>query len=456
MDYYNKIIKDYEICEDLIVKEINKIYIIYLESLVDQTKVNDYILKQLVNNNSFNINKIPSPNVKKIKDYQELLLYLNSGFTIILNEDTYAIETKSNLSRAIDTPNTEATIFGPKDSLTENYQINLGLIKRRIKSANLKNKTIYLGRYTTTLSSILYIDTITKIDTVKKIEQKLKKIDIDGINDITELKKYLNDENKNVFPSIKLTERPDVITEALLEGKVVILLDNSPYALILPAFLVDFINPISDRYIKSININFLKILRFFCFFLSIILPAFYIAITTYNQETIPSNLLINFQKQRIDVPFPAFLECILTLLICEILRESDVRFPSNYGSAISILGALVLGEAAVSAGFVSPIMIIIVAITFISSLLFTDLEIINAIRAWRIIFLLLSAIYGLYGVGIAFIFFIINITSYTPFNLPYFYPISPFDLTYIKETIFKMKNNKRSKVLSNNITKGNL
>ena len=376
MDYIKKINEDYKNVTDLNIKKIKNIYIIYLESIIDQNKINDYILKIIPKSHIPRDIKelIPSPNIKDVSDYDTLSLYLESGFTIIINRhQIIAIETRGNLSRSIDTPTTESTIYGPKEAFVENYQVNLGLIKRRIKSKHLKNKDIFIGRYTKNTASVIYIETIAEEKIYNEIIEKLEAIDRDGINDVSQLKKYLGDKTKNAFPAFKVTERPDVVAASLLEGKIVVILDNSSNALILPSFLADFINPIADHYEKAININFLKILRFLCFFLAILTPAIYVAITTYNQETIPTTILINFQEQRSKVPFPAVIECFITLIICEILRESDIRFPSSYGSATSILGALVLGEAAVSAGIVSPIMIIIVAITFISSLIFTDL-----------------------------------------------------------------------------------
>lgn len=456
MFYLDKIKNDYNNSNDLIIKKIKNIYLIYLESLSDQDKINNYILKSLSNKKDYNdiSNIIPSPNLKNINNYDDLKLYLDTGFTIIINDNkSYAIETRLNLIRGISETATEASLYGPKDSLTENYQINLGLIKRRIKSNHLKDINITIGKITKNNSSILYLDNIAKLNIVNIIKNKLNKINVDGINDISELNKYLFGDS-NFLPNTKITERPDVISNALLNGKIVIIMDNSPYALILPAFLADFINPITDNYNKSININFIKFLRVLCLFISVFIPALYIAVTTYNQETIPTKLLISIQNQRMSVPFPSLIECMLALLVCEILRESDIRFPSNYGSALSILGGLVLGEAAVSAGIISPIMIIVVSITFISNLIFTDLELISALRNFRFIFLIISSFYGLYGLFISFIFFIAYLSSYEILNYPYLYPISPFDLTYIKETLFKMKNNKRSKLLTNNIIKG--
>ncbi len=459
MDYLKKIQKDYENVTDLVVKKIKSIHIIYLETLADQDKINNYILKiipkSLIPRDIKRL--VPSPNVKDVTNYKDLNLYLETGFTIIINgKQVIAVETKSNLNRGIEAPTTEATLYGSKDSLVENYQTNLGLIKRRIKSSHFKNTVCNVGRYTKTMCSILYIDNVAEVELVDKILKCLENINIDGVNDISELKPYLINDTKNVFPAVKTTERPDVIASALLEGKIAIIIDNSPYALILPAFLVDFINPISDNFLKSINVNFIKILRICCFLLAIVLPAFYVAVTTINQETIPTSLLINIQNQRANVPFPAVMESVITLIICEILRESDIRFPSSYGSAISILGALILGEAAVSAGIVSPIMIIVASMTFISSMIFTDLEVINGIRYWRFIFLFISAFFGLYGVGLSAILLFTNLCNYEVLGKPYFYPISPFDMTYLKESLIKMRNNKRSRLLSKNRIKGDL
>ncbi len=457
MNYLEKVKDDYQSMSDLVIKNVKKINIIYLESLCDQDKINDYILKFTnIHHIPKDITKlIPSPNVKEIQKYEDLKLFLEQGFTIILNKNqSIAIETKSNLTRAIESPNTEPTLYGAKESLNENFQTNLGLIKRRIKSPHLKNTSSIVGRFSKTMVSVLYIDNVAELDLVKKIKTRIDHIDIDGINDIGELKQFLCHDNKNVFPAFRITERPDMISKSLLEGKIIVMMDTSPYVLIVPTFLADFINPVSDDYGKNININFLKILRFFCFFLSIIIPGLYIAIITFNQETIPTNLLLNFQMQRKGVPFPSIVECLITLISCEILRESDIRFPSKYGSAISILGGLVLGEAAVSAGIVSPIMIIIVALTFISSLIFTDLEIMNGIRYWRFFFLLLSCFFGLFGTGLAFVFLLTNLCSYEIYDKPYFFPIAPFDKNYLKDTLFKMHNNKRSKLLSKNRYRG--
>lgn len=463
----NKIVssiqEEFKSCSDLITNKIKHkkdyIYIIYLETLCDGQSINNFILKKITfKPNQKNIlSLLPTPNIKTLNNRDLIEFYLTHGYTIVIYKDEiYACETKAILTRSVSPPTTEPSLYGPKDSFVENIQINLGLIKRRLSTSHIKNTNFNVGRLTNTIVSIVYIDNIAKNSLVNKISSILKKIDIDGILDAGALKKLMEKENKNVFPTTQLTERPDVACKNLLSGKIIILVDNSPFAIIIPSFFANFINPIVDNYSKSINANFLKLLRFFCFILGIITPAIYIALTNFNQEALPLDLIISFATQRQGVPFPAIVECFIMLIICEILRESDIRFPSSYGSAISILGALVLGEAAVNAGVVSPIMIIVVAITFIASLMFADLEMIASIRMWRFIFLMFATLLGLYGIGLALIFFFINICSIKSFDYPYFFPIQPFDKSYLKETLLETnaKNNtKRSPLLTDNITK---
>ena len=433
---------------DLIIKEINinlfnSIYVIYLETVSGSNKVNDYILKNLITaKNQINKNNLASflagPNTKINLKYDEIEYFLTNGFTIIIFKDKiYGVETRADINRSVSNSDVETSINGPKDSFTENYQINVGLIKRRLKSSHLKIENRVLGRKTATNIGVLYFDDIVDIDLINDILKKLDTIDIDGIIDSSSIGFLLDGENNNVYPTFLQTERPDIVATALLEGKIAIVVDTTPYVLIIPAFFIDFINPNIDNYSKSKNITFIKILRLAAYFISMITPALYISIMNYNQETIPTNLLLDFAIQRNGVPFPTIVETLLMLLVCEILRESDLRFPSNYGSAISILGAIVLGEASVSAGIASPITIIIIAITFISSLTFTNVEINNSLRFFRFIFIILSGFYGLYGITLGLIFFLIYTTNVTSFKKPYFAPISPFNKKYFKNTVIK-------------------
>ena len=343
----------------------------------------------------------------------------------------------------------ELTLSGPKDSFVENIKINLGLIRKRIQSDELKVDTINIGRYTKTKIDILYIDGIVKNDLVNHIKKKLNKIDIDGIIDSSYLRNSL--ENKfNLFPTLTMSERPDRCCMALLEGKVIILVDNSPYALILPSFFIDFFHTPDDYFQKSINTSFIRIIRLIAFIIAIFIPGLYIVITTRNYNIVPLDLLLVLKSGRTFVPFPAYIEALFMIICFEILKESDLRMSNTSGSAISILGGLILGDAAVAAGIVSPIMIIVIAISSIAGLIFSSIELNNALRMYKIFILILGSVFGIYGVILGGIIILINLINTEIFGYNY---LSKFE---IDDSIIKIdtKIKKRSKNLSNNIIRG--
>ena len=452
---YKQLKKDFNNSSDLKYKKVNKVKLVFLESICSSDKINDYILKNVTMKKHYLMlrDNISGPNIVYIDDYNKIAFYLLNGWALIYDDkDMLVCEVKADLYRSVNIPTSETSVNGPKDSFNENIVMNLGLIKRRIKYEKLINEDFNIGRKSRTKVSLLYIDDIAKAEHVDSIREKIEKIDIDALIDI-EVLMNLMDNSKNPFPTVMKTERPDKVSSALLEGKIVIIADNSPYALILPAFLIDFINPESDNYVKPININFLKLIRLFCFFLTIFLPALYIAIINYNPETIPLKLLLSFQAGRSGVPFPSFFEAIFMILLCVVLRESDIRFPSSYGSSISILGALILGEAAVSANVASPIMIIVVGITFITGLVFSSGELISALRNYRLLLLVLAACLGLYGLVLGLFIILIHLCGMKTLEEPYLFPIVPFDKVYLFKSLLKGKDKKRSKLLSNNINK---
>ena len=432
----DKIIDLYKDNPDLIIKRINDSYtIIYFESLTSAEKINDHITKSILL-----FNKISAPHTINI-NLDEVIKYISNGYVLSVykNKDIYASEVKKDLSRGINTPESEPSVNGPKDSFTENIELNLGLIKRRIKHQNLKiiNKTI--GVYTKTSIDILYIEKLADRSLLKDIENIIDNIKEKEIMDSGNLSNILQKKYKCDFPTVVLSERPDEVSNYLCDGKIIIIVDNSPYALIIPAYFIDFINPITDKYLKPLQNNFIKIIRYICLIITLVEPAYYIATINYNQETIPTSLLSNFIDQRKGVPFPSIFEALLMLIIYELLRESDSRFPSKYGSTISILGAIILGEAAVKAGIVSPIMIITIALSYISSLVFNDRDFSNELRVYRFLFLISAAFLGLYGILLIFLLMLIRLCSSSSFNKSYTLPLSPFNFKYFKKYVWRSK-----------------
>ena len=442
-----------------------KIDIIYNEVLTDQDKMSNFIYRSLdhiekiyqekellydvIKNNISNIK------IKEINNYQDICKYLNNGFVILLIEDDYslALEVKKNLTRSIEKPMTETTIRGAMDSFTENIETNIGLIKRRLKTNKLWNEDMELGKYTKNKISILTIKGLTDSKIKDNIINKLNSLEIDGVTDTGTLKHLIENETKTIFPTSITTERPDKVVSSLLRGKTVIIIDNCPFALIMPVDINDFFLSQDDKDSNYINNSLTRILRYLAFSITVLTPGIYIALTTFNQEMIPLELLTSFASQRSTVPFPAFFEALLMFVSFEILRESDYRIPNVSNSALSIVGALILGEAAVNAGIVSPIMIIIVAITAISALVIVEPELSNAIKWYRILFMLGGTTIGIFGIFIVFIIFTTNLCSINSYGKSFTMPFTPIN-NDIKNSIIKfplLKRNKRNKYLTNNI-----
>lgn len=443
--------KDY-IFKELIIQN-KKINLIFNEVLTDSNSINKllYYLLTKVNKKELNnlINKIPISNSIIIKE-KDIKKYLNLGYVIIIYKNIYAVELKSHEGRGVQTINSELSIGGAKDSFSENINTNLSLIRKRIKR-NLIVETLAIGRISQTKVNILGINGIVSNKLIKSVKKRLEKIDIDGIMDSSYLKFSLED-GKNLFPTIMMSERPDKCSMALLEGKVVILVENSCYGLILPSFLLDFFHTTDDYFQKSFNTTFIRIIRLFAFLIAVFLPALYISVTTRNYELVPFPLLLMLKAGRSFVPFPAYIEALFMIIAFEILKESDLRMSTTSGSAVSILGGLILGDAAVSAGIVSPIMIIIIAISSIAGLIFTSIELVNALRIYKIFLLILGTILGIYGVIFGGIIMFINIFKTKIFGFKYL----EIAKNEIKDSIVKIDDNvrKRNTRLTNNVLRG--
>lgn len=444
--------------KDFIFKTVKvdgkKVEIIFNEVLTDGRGINEYILEELVNLKKKELkeleNKLTTCNCKIIKN-DEIIDYLNNGFVVVIYKKIYACEIRANLDRGVNATQSELSISGPKDSFSEIFNTNLGLIRRRIKSEDLKVVDFTIGRITKTKVGVLYVDGICNPKLVKKIEKSLRMIDIDGIIDSSYLKNSLENKKK-LFPTIMMSERPDKSAMALLEGKVVILVDTSPYALILPSFFFDFFHTTDDYFQKNINTTFIRIIRVFAFFIAIFTPAVYIAVTTRNYDLVPMPLLLMLKAGRTFVPFPAYIEALFMIVCFEILKESDLRMSTTSGSAISILGGLILGDAAVSAGIVSPIMIIVIAISSIAGLIFSSLELVNALRMYKIILLILGTILGIYGVVIGAVIMFYNICTAKIYGYKYL----NFDKNEIKDSIVKVDSDilYRNSNLTSNVIRG--
>lgn len=434
---------------DIVYKNysINKkdLYIIFSETLCSSIFISEHIIESIINIKNNNIKKdifsyFSGVNKIEIYSLNQIIDYMYKSFCIVIYDDRFlAIEARNNIDRSIPTSDIEVSLLGPKDSFNERFNDNLGLIRKRLRTNELYVDNLEIGVLSKTKIGICYLNNIIDKDLLFKIKSRLDEIEIDGVIDSSYIRRYLS--KSKLLPTINMTERPDIATQSLLEGKIVIIVDNSPFVLILPTFFVDFFHTPDDYYEKNINISFVRILRLIAFLIAVFLPGIYISLTTHNIDVIPSLLLNNLITQRLSVPFPSFVECIILLIAFEILRETDLRIPSKMGSSISILGGLILGEAAVSAGIVSPIMIIVVAISSISGLIFSNISIIYLIRYLRLFTVLLGTFLGFYGIFLAFFLFIIKLASLESLGYPYTYPFSPISSVELSDSIIKYNTN---------------
>lgn len=433
--------------------EINnkKVGYVFLESVANDDKISNYLNKSLgidirSKKNIFDSlfdnlkNTIPNSKLKVINTYDDIFYHLFSGFTCIFvdgYDKCIAIETKANLDRSISESSSEPVLKGPKDSFNENFHATLGLIRKRIKDPNLHFTEVRVGKRSQTKVAIGYIQDIADEKKVNKLLKKLQKINIDGIVDSSYLREMVVEEKPSILPQVVSTERPDTVVISLLNGKIAIIVENTPYVLLVPSVFSDFFQSSEDSYSKPFNASFTRILRYLAFIIAIITPGIYIAVMNYNTEVLPNQLLISFAIQKEGVPFPTVVEVAIMIIAYSILREADTRKPQIMGASISIVGALVLGDAAVTAGIISPIVVIIISLSAVSGMAFNDPDIINAIRAWRILFMIFGCMFGLIGIFIGLIIFIAKLSSLETLDTPYLSPIAPLTIKDWKQEILR-------------------
>ncbi|WP_406543249.1 spore germination protein [Clostridium ljungdahlii] len=382
-------------------------------------------------------------------DYETLYDDLLSGNTVFLIDGCnkfFTVVTKSTEGRSIEQTTSQTVIRGPKDGFTEKIDSNILLIRRIVKSKDLRVENLSIGSITKTTVVLMYINKIAKNEIVQEIRSQLNKIEINAVLDSGYIEELIKDDKYSIFPTFLNSEKPDSVAAALLEGKVAILVDGTPYVLTAPALMVEFFQSSEDYYHHYIVSSMIRFFRFIAFFLTLLTPATYIALTTFHQEMIPTPLLISIATQREEVPLPVFLEALLMELTFEILREAGIRMPRAIGSAISIVGALVLGEAAVNAGLISAAIVVVVALTAISSFAIPNYEMSNAIRTLRFLLMILAGTLGLYGVFMGLLILILHLCKIKSITVPYLAPVAPKVQggnrdTFFRFPLWKMKYN---------------
>ncbi|MFP5106128.1 spore germination protein [Neobacillus sp. C211] len=368
-------------------------------------------------------------NVKHSNSLSTIVEQLLLGNTILLidNEDqAYLLQTAKYTGRAITEAVTERTVRGPREGFIEDLDTNLALVRKRIRTPQLKVKFLTLGRQTNTKIGILYMAGIASEEIVQEIKDRLSKIDIDGILDSQYIESLIQDSKRSPFPTIYNTDRPDKVCGSLLDGKVAIIIDGSPFVLTAPALFVEFLHTSQDYYDSSLAATMVRWVRFLGLFVTLILPAFYVALTTFHPDLLQTTLLLRIAGSREGLPYPVLIEAIFMLMTYELIREAGLRMPKTFGSPIIITLALVIiGQAAVQAGIIGSVLSIVVSITALTSFIMPNYAFHQIIRMLGIPLLILAGLFGFMGILVGLMFGLTHVISLRSFGVPYFSPVSP-------------------------------
>lgn len=371
---------------------------------------------------------------------EELLGWLLNGCAVLLlagADAGLAVNMTELHARQIEEPNVQSVVRGPREGFTEVLDWNTAMLRRKLHTPDLWLESRLIGRQSRTRVVIAYLNGIVTDTVLAEVRSRLDEIDIDAVLESNYIEEFIQDSQFTLFPTVFNTERPDVVAANLLEGKVAILVDGTPFVLIVPALFTQFFQSSEDYYQRADFASLVRLLRFIAFFLATMTPSVYIAVTTYHQELIPTTLLYNLASQREGVPFPALLEGLLMEVTFEILREASVRMPKTIGQSISIVGTLVIGQAAVEAGLVTAGMVIVVSITAISNFVMPAFNMGIASRILRFFLMALAGSFGLFGVFLGTIVIVVRLCSLQSFGVPYMAPFAPFRASDQEDALFR-------------------
>jgi spore germination protein KA len=429
--------------------------LLYIEGLADVTFIAENIMKSLMGVNPSV--DYPSPHcsrmweivkgclltaggVKEVQDLDAMFADVLSGDTALFIAGTgkaIIISTKDYPTRGIDEPATEAAVRGPREGFTESLRINTALIRRKIESPDLRFETMIIGRQSKTNVSIVYINSICNPKLVAEAKLRLARIDTEAILESGYIEAFIEDAPYSPFPTIGNTEKPDIVAAKILEGRIAILVDGTPVVLTMPNLFVEGFQSNEDYYSRPYYATLVRWLRYLAFIFTIYLPGFYVAVTTFHQEMIPTPLLITMAAAREGTPFPGLVEALLMGIIFEILREAGIRMPRPVGQAVSIVGALVIGEAAVSAGIVGAPIVIIIALTAITSFIVPSKS--DVATLLRFSFTILSGLAGVYGIILGTLIVVIHLSALRSFGVPHLTPLSPLNLIGLKDVLIRAR-----------------
>ncbi|WP_246079734.1 spore germination protein [Paenibacillus piri] len=435
------------------MKDESKLLLIYIDGMVRLQSIEDNVLKPLIFNGlpqgidkieslaeMFRCEWLPLTNVKTEETLEGLINHILQGSLAILvdgNVSSLITQVQNYEMRSIEEPKKESTLRGSKEGFVENIRTNTSLIRRRIIHPNLKMESFKIGKYTQTEVVLAYMQGVADEQVLLKVRTKLNKIDLDGVIDSAYIEEWIENSSFSIFSQIQNTERPDITVASLLEGKVALITNGTPFALILPITLWSGLQSADDYFERFVFVLLTRWIRYVMAFISLALPAIYVALSTFHPEMIPSNLMIGIATARESSPFPTVVEVFLMMFIFDGLQEAGVHLPNRLGPVVSIIGALVIGQAAVEAGIISTPIIIVISLTGVAAYTIPTYSLTLPFRFIRYLLLFLSGFLGFVGFTSGVIVLLIHLVMLESFGTPYLSPVAPFDGVRIKDLIIR-------------------
>jgi spore germination protein KA len=424
----------------------------YIQNNIDMNMISSYIVKPLIKCKAdflIDANQLPVilqsklihvPDVTKSKEMNQIVSGLLTGYAIVFLEgisEALLVGCKKADFRAVEAPNNEVTVLASMDSFTEDLETNCSMVSRRLVTPDLHFEEYKVGKLSNTKVMLLWFDGISNQKVVEEIQRRISDIDIDNIDGIGELAELIVEKPLSIFPKYRQTQRPDLVARKLTEGYTAILCSNSPFALIAPLFFVDNFKTMDDYSENFFISSFLRLVRVLAFLLSAFLSALYVSFVTYNQSIIPSTLATNIATGRDGVPLPTIVEVLLLSLIISIIREASLRLPGSVGYFIGSLAAVVIGQSAVTAGYVSASVIIVIAVSAISSYAISTTTMVYPARLINYFMIIMAGTFGIFGLFNGIILISLHLVSIRSFGMPYMYPLIPFDKEAVKDSIIR-------------------
>ncbi|MGZ0049830.1 spore germination protein [Brevibacillus gelatini] len=439
-------------CSDFVIREFRlkhsaRAIAVFVDGLIDTAQVNEALKALMIMEaGDDNIDVIeeallPVSQIDRVDDYKKLLQAVLSGDTGILvdgNKEALTLGIRGAEIRSVNEPEGEAVVRGAREGFIENIRTNTSMLRRKMRTPRLKMRSLVVGRETNTNVVVAYLQGISDAQVVEEVSRRISKIEIDAVLESGYIEELIQDNIYSPFPQIMYTERPDTVAASLLGGRVAIFVDGTPMVLIAPATFWMMMQASEDYFERFQMTTLLRWLRFLFLVIALLTPALYVAITTYHQQMLPTTLLLSVAAARESIPFPAIVEALIMEIAFEALREAGIRLPKTVGQAVSILGALVVGQAAVQAGIVSAPMVIVVSLTGIASFTIPHFNAAISIRMLRFPLMIAASILGIYGILVGVLLILGHMANLRSFGVPYLSPVAPMSVGDLKDVLVRV------------------